>query len=230
MLQHAGDQPNETYDLVPLTGTERWASFQGGMEGEPGKGWIPMRQARWVDPAEWMGSLVANESQVTLVTEVLSLTAAPTGLTGEAEVENLGPKPRTVWVVRDAKPSGARWSSESTTTLVSRDVKVGTGVVASVKYNGSYPRAGADTWTLRVRLLGYDPAVSEPEDVYYEYSTAYPADVPQDGVDLPAGAPTSNSWHLPVFTSKYLRGVPAVLWLRVVIGIGLLGRRLRRRV
>jgi hypothetical protein len=229
VLRHAAGQPNRSYELVPQTGTERWASFQGGLEGEPGKGLIPMRQARWIDPAGWMQHLLSDESQVTFVTELLSLNATPTALTGEIEFQNLGPKPRTAWVVLDAKPSTARWSEDSTVTLLSRQARVGTGVVTNVSYDGPYPRAGADTWDLRVRLFGYDPSVSEPEDIYFAYTTTYPADVPPEGVDLAARAPTSNSWHLPVFVSKYLGGAPVVLWLLLVVVIGILGRHLRRR-
>lgn len=230
ILRHAASRPNRSYELVPLTGTERWASFRGGLEGEPGKGRIPMQQARWTDPSGWMRSLLSDESQVTFVTEILSLNATPTALTGEIEFQNLGPKPRTAWVVLDAKPSTARWSGDSTVTLVTRRVTVGTGVVTNVSYDGSYPRVGADTWDLRVRLFGYDPSVSEPEDIYFAYTTTYPADVPPAGVDLAARAPTSNSWHLPVFFSKYLGGTPVVLWLLLVVVVGILGRHLRRLV
>jgi hypothetical protein len=232
VLRHDADDSahgvdgSHTYEIVPLLGTERWATFRGGVEGEPGKGTIPMQQARWGDPGRWMTDLVPDEHQVTIVAEVLSLDLSPAGLTGTIEFQNRGPKPRTVWVVFDAKPTGSRWASESTVRIVERSVALGTGTVANVSYSGDYPRAGADAWDLRVRVLGYAPTTAEPEDRYFAYRTEYPAAVPPDGLDLAAGAPTTHSWHLPIFVTKYAAGAPIV---PLVIG-GLLSIALVRIV
>lgn len=170
------------YQLALLTAREVWADYEGrlgtgGLAGEGGK--VATQRTRWRNLSGWLETQpLPDEVQLDAAFESSRFEIGEETVRAEASVVNgaavvaasidgdigvAGMKPHRFWVVLEAKPESASWNNADVRLLDSRPVRVGTGESRSVTVEGRTPSNGE--WDYRIRLLLYEPAISEEEDV-----------------------------------------------------------------
>lgn len=167
-----GGERGTAYELVPLTGTEAWATYGGSLTPATGEAPLPMARDRWQAPGRWLETeLFADEAQVRLSVDGPSVsvsgsgTATPERAAASVTVANVGPKPTRVHLVLEAKPAAAAWTDAAVERVAIRTVPLGTTVERTLSVAGAVPTDAAGTWDLRARLLTYPPDAAGPEDI-----------------------------------------------------------------
>jgi hypothetical protein len=154
------------YELVPLTGNERWASFEGSFSPGTDGGQIPMERRRWDSPGEWTrDEVLADESQVRGTIQQSDATTSAQRLTVTNTIKNTGPKPHRFWTLIEAKPDDKPWDGAHTELLTADPVHIGTGSTETIVSNGTLTGLSPGMWDTRTKLSAYHPNKSEPEDV-----------------------------------------------------------------
>lgn len=152
----------EGHDIVPLTGNEAWATYEGGFAGGPGEGPAPMQRTRWRNPGAWFeSSILPDERQVDATIENVTVTPLSDAIAVSLEVENTGPKPNAFRAVVTANAT----DGDAEATVARTAVALGTESVAETTVSVPYPATDAERLDVDVALLGVDPSASEPEDV-----------------------------------------------------------------
>ena len=161
-----------SYDLITLTGNERWASYEGAFGPNDNHGKIPMQRERWTAVGTWLEQdILSDEAQVEAdVTGSISSNAGT--VSARADIENVGPKPSQFWGQLQVKPTTAPWQSTSADTVATETVRVGTEQTRRLSLSGSAVTGRSGEWDARLRIFSYRPDVSEQEDIEFAKSEA----------------------------------------------------------
>jgi PKD repeat protein len=155
------------YQLVPLTGDEMWAAYDGvfGPREIIGGAKVPMERQRWNDIVAWIEQMPLSD-EVQIRAELSSETISVNNVELEAQLslENIGPKPNQWWLKVQAKPTQDSWSNSTVETIQTSSVKVGTNDEESISFSESVPQQAGE-WRLRIQLFKYPPEISEKEDL-----------------------------------------------------------------
>ncbi len=155
------------YQVVPLTGSEIWATYDGAFGPNDNEGKVPMQRDRWAQPGAWMEShLPADEKQVGGTITTTSFEMGDTGpLTANVQLRNPGPKPHTLWVILETKPASASWDGTQNQVVTTERVPLGVEQQTAVSLSGS-PHGDSSQFDARVRVAAYGPTVLEEADVF----------------------------------------------------------------
>lgn len=147
------------YQVVPLTGTEVWASYDGAFGPEDDVGKVPMCRTRWQRPGEWMASApVPADEQVDGAVRVRSTAVEGGTVTVRANVSNAGPKPSLVHVVLEARPADADWNGSGVVTVTRRSVPLAPGAARTLTVEAPVP---GDAAAFRLRAVA-GPSAATP--------------------------------------------------------------------
>jgi hypothetical protein len=147
------------YEVVPLTGTEVWASYDGAFGPEDDVGKVPMRRTRWQRPGEWMATApVPADEQVDGSVRVRSTAVEDGTVTVAANVSNAGPKPSVVHVVLEARPADADWNGSGVAVVTRRSVPLAAGAATTLTVEAPVPEEAA---AFRLRAVA-GPSTAAP--------------------------------------------------------------------
>jgi len=158
--QHGTD-----YEIVPLTGNEVWADFNGGFGDGQESGQVPMQRARWSDVGGWAEALPSDEAQRDAAIGSLETQRQGDTLEVSATLENTGPKPETFHMLVYAKPSTASWDSAAVRYLGTEAVPLGTEESTRVRTTVSPAAATTGSWDVTAVVSIYDPTIADGEDL-----------------------------------------------------------------
>jgi hypothetical protein len=164
ILSPTGDIGSD-YDIVPLTGNEIWANFNGGFGDETDSGQVPMQRERWTDIASWAQGIPSDEDQRSVELTSLSTEVSGEMLEVSTTLENVGPKPDTFSIQVYAKPTSATWDSSQVTYLGSSEVPLGTERRVSATTAVEVSQEVSGSWDVLVVVSPHRYEVTEQEDV-----------------------------------------------------------------
>lgn len=159
---YANDNTGDVeYQLVPLTGDELWADYEGTFGPNDDAGALPFYRERWTHPGRWMEThLPTDEAQTHVEIQQHDLEVGTSGVESSLTLVNNGAKPHPVWVVVEAKPTATTWDSSQTKTLSENRVYIGVGETKDASVQTPALESNGE-WNIRVRLTMYPPSAVE---------------------------------------------------------------------
>ncbi|MHB9285667.1 hypothetical protein ACKVMT_01340 [Halobacteriales archaeon Cl-PHB] len=193
----AGDS---RYEVVPLTGDEVWATYNGAFGPSDNEGKVPMARERWAQPGAWLEAhLPPDEAQVGGTISTAAIDQVADGqLTADVRLTNPGPKPHTLVAILETKPVTAAWEDAGEVVTTER-VPLGVDQTASVTLQGT-PAGDVERFDARVRLAAYRPTILDAGDVLasevagetFVRATSGPTATPTERDGGPAATPTAS--------------------------------------
>lgn len=154
------------YQLIPLTGSEAWADYEGTLGPNDDAGALPFDRTRWRNPGHWMETrLPEDEQQFEINVLDGDVTVGAETIQSSMRLANEGAKPHPAWIVAEAKPTTARWEGSQTVTLSKKPVFVGVGETVEATIETQPPESGG-TWNTRIRVAAYPPSAGDAVDIF----------------------------------------------------------------
>lgn len=153
-----------SYELVPLTGNEGWATYRGGFDDDPGDGVAPMQRGLWRNPGSWIESYYPSDEKQ-YDANIRNPRTAGDGDHVDVgfDLENTGPKPFDATIAVYAKHETESWSAAQ--PLGTNTVSLGTNIERSIDLKVGLPTGPDGTYDVVIGIFPYSMDVAEQEDV-----------------------------------------------------------------